>query len=65
MDWLPTSDLEFLKQIGDRELANLDSQAADERAAKARQDFGSNKFSDKTLIGLEQRIASLRAEMEP
>jgi len=65
VDWLPTSDLEFLKQIGERELANLDSQAADERATKARQDFGSNKFNDKTLTGLEQRIASLRSEMEP
>jgi hypothetical protein len=65
VDWLPTSDLEFLKQIGEGELADLESQAADERAVKARQEFNSSKFSDKKLAELEQSISSLRAVMEP
>lgn len=65
VDWLPTSDLEFLKQIGDRELANLNSQAADERAAKARQEFSSSNFSAKKLNELEQSFASLGSAMEP
>lgn len=65
VDWLPTSDLEFLKKIGDGELAKLESLAADERASKARQDFGSNKFSEKKLTELEQSIATLHTAMEP
>jgi len=65
VDWLPTSDLKFLRQIGDRELADLNSQASDERATKARQEFSSSNFSDKKLNELEQSVASLESAMRP
>lgn len=65
VDWLPTSDLDFLKQIGDRELANLNSQASDERANKARQEFSSGNFSEKKLNELVQSIALLESAMKP
>jgi hypothetical protein len=65
IDWLPTADLEFLKAIGEGELAKLNSLAASERANKAKQDFGSNRFDEKELAKLERSIESLQAAMEP
>ena len=65
VDWLPTADLEFLKTIGEGELAKLKSLAAAERASKAKQDFGSNRFDEKELFKLDRSIESLQAAMEP
>lgn len=65
VEWLPTADLEFLKTIGDGELAILRNLAAAEKSNKAKQDFGSNRFDDKKLTSLERDIAKLEASMAP
>ena len=65
VEWLPTSDLEFLKTIGEGELANLRNLEATEKSNKAKQDFGANKFDEKKLANLERDIAKLEASMAP
>ena len=65
VDWVPTSDLELLKSIGDGQLAKLRQAEKEQLALEAKQQFGCNQFSTRTLDKVQEEVGELKAKMRP
>lgn len=64
-DWLPTADLEFLKEIAEAEIAQLNGRLGEERAKRARQEFNAGKFSESEMQKLEKSIKLIETSVQP